>query len=44
MIQQTILDEIRGAINNVNGQDNDIVREAKEVFDGITLQIQDIVK
>jgi hypothetical protein len=29
MIQQTILDEIRGGINILNGQDNDIVREAK---------------
>jgi len=44
MIQQTILDEIRGGINILNGQDNDIVREAKESFDGITLQIQDMVK
>ena len=44
MIQQTILDEIRGGINILNGQDNDIVREAKEAFDGITLQIQDMVK
>jgi hypothetical protein len=44
MIQQTILDEIGGAINILNGQDNDIVREAKEAFDGITLQIQDMVK
>jgi len=44
MIQQTILDEIRGGINILNRQDNDIVREAKEVFDGITLQIQDMVK
>jgi len=44
MVQQTILDEIRGGINILNGQDNDIVREAKEAFDGITLQIQDMVK
>jgi hypothetical protein len=44
MIQQTILDEIRGGINILNGEDNDIVREAKEAFDGITLQIQDMVK
>jgi hypothetical protein len=44
MIQQTILDEIKGGINILNGQDNDIVREAKEAFDGITLQIQDMVK
>jgi len=44
LIQQTILDEIRGGINILNGQDNDIVREAKEAFDGITLQIQDMVK
>jgi len=44
MIQQTILDEIRGGINILSGQDNDIVREAKEAFDGITLQIQDMVK
>jgi len=44
MIQQTILEEIRGGINILNGQDNDIVREAKEAFDGITLQIQDMVK
>jgi len=43
-IQQSILDEIRGGINILNGQDNDIVREAKEAFDGITLQIQDMVK
>jgi len=43
-IQQTILDEIRGGINILNGQDNDIVREAKEAFDGIMLQIQDMVK
>jgi len=44
MIQQVVLDEIRGGINILNGQDNDIVREAKEAFDGITLQIQDMVK
>jgi len=44
MIQQTILDEVRVGINILNGQDNDIVREAKEAFDGITLQIQDMVK
>jgi len=44
MIQQTILEEIRGGINILNRQDNDIVREAKEAFDGITLQIQDMVK
>jgi len=44
MIQQTILDEVRGGINILNGQDNDIVREAKEAFDGIMLQIQDMVK
>jgi len=44
MIQQSILDEVRGGINILNGQDNDIVREAKEAFDGITLQIQDMVK
>ena len=44
VIQQTILEEIRGGINILNGQDNDIVREAKEAFDGITLQIQDMVK
>jgi hypothetical protein len=44
MIQQTILDEIRGGINILSGQDNDIVREAKEAFDGITLQMQDMVK
>jgi len=44
MIQQTILDEVRGGINILNGQDNDIVREANEAFDGITLQIQDMVK
>jgi len=42
--QQVILDEIRAGINILNGQDNDIVREAKEAFDGITLQIQDMVK
>jgi len=44
LIQQTILYEVRGGINILNGQDNDIVREAKEAFDGITLQIQDMVK
>jgi hypothetical protein len=44
MIQQAILEEVRGGINILNGQDNDIVREAKEAFDGITLQIQDMVK
>jgi hypothetical protein len=44
MVQQTILDEIRGEINILNGQDNDIVREAKEAFDGIMMQIQDMVK
>jgi hypothetical protein len=44
IVQQTILDEIRGGINILSGQDNDIVREAKEAFDGITLQIQDMVK
>jgi len=44
MIQQTILDEMRGGINILNGQDNDIVREANEAFDGITMQIQDMVK
>jgi len=44
MIQLTILDEIRGGINILKGEDNDIVREAKEAFDGITIQILDMVK
>jgi hypothetical protein len=43
-IQQTILHEIRGGINILNGQDNDIVREAKEALDGITSQIHDMVR
>jgi hypothetical protein len=44
MILHAILEELRGGLNTLNGQDNDIVREAKEAFDGITIQIADMVK
>jgi len=44
MIQQAILEELRNGINILQGQENDIVKEATEAFDGISLQIQDMVK
>jgi hypothetical protein len=44
MVQQVILDEVRNGINILQGQDNDIVREATEAFGGISVQLDDMVK
>jgi len=42
IMQQSILEELRNGINILQSQDNDIVREAAEAFEGIASQIQDL--
>ena len=44
IVQQAILEELRNGINILQGQDNEIVKETTEAFDGISLEIQDMVK
>lgn len=44
MIQQAIIDEVRKAITVLQGQDNIIVLEAGEIFQGIRMPIVDVVK
>jgi chromosome segregation ATPase len=44
MVPQAILEELRNGINILQGQDNDIVKEASEVFGGISAEVQDLTK
>jgi hypothetical protein len=42
LMHQVVLQELRNRINILQGQDNDIVKEATEAFEGISRQIEDL--